>query len=139
MKMVTRHFELDTGPDTQLIDITERVADIVGSSGIRDGNASVFVKGSTASISTIEYEPNLVKDFKEMLERIAPSDKEYHHGMTWGDDNGRSHVRATLMGPSISVPVVGGSLELGTWQQIVLIDFDVPARRRKVFVTLYGK
>jgi secondary thiamine-phosphate synthase enzyme len=99
----------------------------------------VFVVGSTASISTIEYEPALVQDVQDILEKIVPSDLESRHSQTWGDDNGFSHIRATLMGPGITVPVSGGTLVLGTWQQIVVIDHDNRGRSRTIFIQVLGE
>jgi len=124
---------------TDVLDITGSVQQIVAQSGIRDGSAIVFVKGSTAGVSTIEFEPGLVADLKQAFERIAPSNVPYQHDRRWGDGNGFSHIRATLMGPSLSVPLVGGVLALGTWQQIVLVDFDNRPRRREILVQVTGE
>lgn len=120
-------------------DITPDVEKIIASSGITNGAAVVFVTGSTASISTVEYEPALAQDVRDALEHIAPKDRQTRHGETWGDDNGFSHIRATLMGPGITVPFTDGKLELGTWQQIVVIDHDNRARERRVFVQVMGE
>ncbi|MFP4013760.1 MAG: secondary thiamine-phosphate synthase enzyme YjbQ [Chitinispirillaceae bacterium] len=119
-------------------DVTSRVQSIVEESGIREGIVAVFAVGSTATVSTMEYEPALVKDVKERLEVLASKDMRSHHSLTWGDDNGFSHIRATFMGPGISVPLVGGELMLGTWQQVVVIDHDNRARSRKVYVQIVG-
>jgi len=119
-------------------DITDRVQAIVDKSGKKEGSAVVFVNGSTASVSTIEYEPNLVKDMKRVLEKLAPYDAEYEHHKTWGDDNGAAHIRATLMGPAITVPFENGKVMLGTWQQIVVLDFDTRPRSREVVVQISG-
>jgi secondary thiamine-phosphate synthase enzyme len=119
-------------------DLTAAVQDIVERSGIRDGVVAVTVIGSTASISTIEYEPALVKDLQELLEKIASSSMHSRHSDTWGDDNGFSHLRATLMGPGITLPLVDGEPMLGTWQQIILIDHDNRPRRRNVRVQIVG-
>ncbi|MCD6495704.1 MAG: YjbQ family protein [Candidatus Aenigmarchaeota archaeon] len=121
-----------------IIDITDRVQEIVEKSGKKEGSAVVFVNGSTASVSTIEYEPNLVKDVKRVLEKLAPYGAEYEHHRTWGDDNGAAHVRATLMGPGITVPFQDSKLLLGTWQQIVVLDFDTRPRSREVVVQVLG-
>ena len=139
MGVVTKEFSVSSKGGMEIINITENVQEIVSSSKMESGIATVFVPGSTASISTIEFEPNLVKDMKEAMERIAPSDKTYHHKKTWNDDNGVSHVRATLMGPSATVPFKDKKLMLGTWQQIILLDFDVPSRNRKVIVQIIGE
>ncbi len=120
-------------------DITGEVQRIVAKSGIRSGLACVFVVGSTASVSTIEYEPALVEDFRDQIERLAPHTMRSRHSKTWGDDNGFSHIRATFMGPGITVPVSEGELVLGTWQQIVVIDHDNRSRTRKVFVQVIGE
>ena len=138
MTVVTKTIKISSKSETDLINITEDIAKIVAESGIKSGLASIFVPGSTASVSTIEFEPNLVKDFKDAIERIVPSGTKYRHKETWGDDNGKSHIRATLMGPGITVPFQEGRLLLGTWQQIIILDFDVPARKRDVVVTLVG-
>jgi len=121
-----------------IIDVTGRVQEIVGKSESKNGAAVVFVNGSTASVSTIEHEPNLVKDVKKALEKIAPYGQDYEHHKTWGDDNGSAHVRATLMGPGITVPFEDGKLLLGTWQQIVVLDFDTRPRTREVVVQVIG-
>ena len=115
-------------------DITGEVEDIINKSKINNGIATVFATGSTASISTIEYEPALVEDVRERLDALVPHSLRSRHSETWGDDNGFSHIRATLMGPGITVPFVNGKLELGTWQQIVVIDHDNRGRSRRVFV-----
>jgi secondary thiamine-phosphate synthase enzyme len=120
-------------------DITEKVEKIATDSTIKYGIVSVSVVGSTASVTTMEYEPALVRDIQECLERIASKDMQSHHSRTWGDDNGFSHIRATLMGPGISVPLVDGNLILGTWQQIVVIDHDNSARSRKIYVQIAGE
>jgi secondary thiamine-phosphate synthase enzyme len=118
--------------------ITDQVQQVVAKAGITEGIASVFVIGSTASVTTIEFEPNLVEDFQDHLEQLASQKKKTRHGETWGDDNGFSHIRATLMGPGNTVPVAGSDLVLGTWQQIVLIDHDNRSRHREVFVQVIG-
>ncbi|MBN2407826.1 MAG: YjbQ family protein [Elusimicrobia bacterium] len=131
----TRKFVLETGGFTDIIDITGRIRDFVDSEKIEDGLVSVFVKGSTGGVTTIEYEPNLVKDFRNAMEKIAPSDARYEHAKTWNDDNGSSHVRASVIGPSQTIPVSRGELMLGTWQQVIVIDFDTRPRKREVFLT----
>ncbi len=138
MAVVTKTISVSTKADLDIVDITGKVAEAVSSSGMKDGMVNIFVPGSTASISTIEFEPNLVKDVKEAMEKLAPSGKEYHHHKTWGDHNGKSHVRATLMGPGTTVPFRDRKLILGQWQQIALLDFDVPARKREIIVTMIG-
>lgn len=120
----------------EVINITEKVTEIVKNSKIKDGVAILFVVGATATITSIEYESGLVKDIKETLEEIAPMNKDYHHEEAWHDGNGYAHIRASLMKPSLSVPFENGEISLGTWQQIVLIDFDNKPRNRKVIVKL---
>ena len=127
---------LSTKGFNDVIDITKKVEEVVGESKIDDGVAIVFVVGSTAAITAIEYEPGLVKDIKEALEKIAPMNNNYHHEEAWHDGNGYAHIRATLMKPSLSVPIEKGKLCLGTWQQIVLIDFDNKPREREIIVKI---
>lgn len=138
MAVITRTISVSTKEDLDIVDITGKVSEAVASSGIKDGTVNVFVPGSTASVSTIEFEPNLVEDMKEAMERVAPSGKEYHHHKTWGDQNGKSHVRATLMGPGTTVPFRDKKLILGQWQTLVLLDFDIPARNRELVITIIG-
>jgi secondary thiamine-phosphate synthase enzyme len=138
MATETHTLEIPSKPDIDIINITDRVADILKKSKIRSGIACVFVSGSTASITTTEFEPNLNKDLEDAVERIVPSGIKYRHHETWGDDNGKSHVRATLFKPGLVVPFNNNQLLLGTWQQIVLLDFDVPQRTRKVIVQIVG-
>jgi len=119
-------------------DLTPVVLEAVRESGIRDGLVAVTSVGSTASISTIEYEPALVEDLKQLLEKLAPSSMHSRHSATWGDDNGFSHLRATLMGPGATLPVVDGEVLLGTWQQVILIDHDNRPRSRRVRIQVVG-
>jgi secondary thiamine-phosphate synthase enzyme len=139
--MSVRHREVrvSTHGDGEMIDLTERVANAVEATGIQDGTVTVFVPGSTAGITTIEYEPGLLQDFPAAMERFAPRDMRYQHDETWHDGNGHSHVRASALGPSLTVPIADGSMVLGTWQQIVLVDFDNRARQRRVVVTVIGE
>lgn len=139
MKIKSKNLSFKTRKETDLVNITKEVQDFVEESGFKEGHVIVFVSGSTASVSTMEFEPNLVEDFKQAMERLVPSSIKYRHTETWGDDNGKSHVRATLMGPSLTVPFKAGKLQLGTWQQIVLIDFDVPAREREIVLQVIGE
>lgn len=125
-------FTVRTKGHTDILDVTGQVAKIVAGRG--DGVAVVFVSGSTAGLTTVEFEPGLVRDLKEAWETIAPERAEYHHHATWGDDNGSAHVRAAMLGPSLTVPFERGLLLLGTWQQIVLIDFDTRPRTREISV-----
>jgi secondary thiamine-phosphate synthase enzyme len=125
--------------DCDIIDVTARVADVVDSSGIVEGLAHVFVAGSTAGITTVEYESGLVSDLREVFERIAAKGADYAHDARWQDGNGHAHVRASLLGPSLTVPVGGGEMLLGTWQQVILIDFDNRPRTRELIVQVLGE
>ena len=131
--------ELDTEGFSQVIDISRQVQEIVERSGIGLGLCLVSVPGSTASVTTIEYEEGVRRDLVEALERLAPSRVPYHHDARWGDGNGFSHVRASLMVPSVTVPVSQGRLELGTWQQMVLVDHDNRSRHRQLVVRVVGE
>jgi secondary thiamine-phosphate synthase enzyme len=135
----SERFGVSTRGDGDLIDLTGHVRRCVASSGITNGVAVVFVPGSTAGVTTIEYEPGLAHDFPEMMERIAPRNIPYRHHERWGDDNGHAHCRASLLGPSVSIPFQKGELLLGTWQQIVLVDFDTRPRQREVVVQILGE
>lgn len=138
MTVETKTISVSSKEETDIIDITNQVSGALQDSKIKDGIVNIFVKGSTASVSTIEFEPNLVKDFEDAMERLVPSDIKYKHTKTWGDDNGKSHVRATMMGPGINVPFKDKKMMLGTWQQIVVLDFDVPARKREIILQIVG-
>ena len=131
-------FFVQTKGLNDIIDITSQVVQEVKIAKIKEGFCLVFSPGSTCGITTIEYEPNLIEDFKEFLEKLAPSDKKYHHDETWGDRNGFSHIRSALIKPFLAVPIEQGKLILGTWQQIVLIDFDNRPRQREVVVKVMG-
>jgi secondary thiamine-phosphate synthase enzyme len=128
---------LRAGPD--LADVTPCLGQIVAASGVRQGSAHVTAIGSTASLTTVEYEPGAVEDLKRAIQRLAPADATYAHEMAWHDGNGHSHVQAALLGPSVAVPIRDGRLRLGTWQQVVLINHDIHARRRPVEVTVIGE
>jgi secondary thiamine-phosphate synthase enzyme len=125
---------LETGGDGQIVDLTEGVLAVVRQSGVEHGVVNVFVTGSTAAVTTMEYEPGGVQDLGETLERLVPRARDYAHNVMNGDDNAHAHLRASLVGPSETVPLVGGRLVLGTWQQLVLLDFDTRPRRREVHV-----
>ncbi len=131
--------EIGTKGETQVIDVTQGVRAVVGNSGVREGTVHLFVPGSTAGLTTIEHEPGCVADLKAAFERVAPRDGHYEHNARWGDGNGFSHVRAALLGPSLTVPVGGGAPLLGTWQQVVLVDFDNRPRERKLIATVAGE
>ena len=134
----TSSFEMQTAGFGDILDITRQVAQGVSGSGLSDGTATVFVPGSTAGITTIEYESGAVEDLKKAIERQASVNLHYAHDARWGDGNGFSHVRAALMGASLTVPFIRSELQLGTWQQIVLCDFDNRARKREVLVQVMG-
>ena len=138
MISLCRDFEVSTKGHTDIYDITSRVEQIVSAEGLKEGLATVFTPGATASISTIEYESGAVSDLREAVRRLAPEDIDYRHDARWGDGNGFSHVRSALVGPSVTVPVSGGSLVLGTWQQVVVLCHDNRPRKRKVVVQLLG-
>ncbi|HOG07724.1 MAG: secondary thiamine-phosphate synthase enzyme YjbQ [Syntrophales bacterium] len=138
LKISNSSLSYKTSADTDIIDITTDVAHQVGKSGLSDGQVLIFVPGSTAAVTTIEYESGVVRDLKEAIERLAPTGIPYRHDARWGDGNGYAHVRAALLGPSLGVPLIDGRLVLGTWQQIVLIDFDNEPRDRKILVSVSG-
>lgn len=138
MEIKTVIFEITTKGFNDIIDITPKIEDIITESELNEGNALVFVPGSTAGVTTIEYEPGLLKDYPDFLERLIPSDKNYKHDDTWHDGNGYAHLRSSLQGTSITIPFIGGELLLGTWQQVIVVDFDNRARERKVIVQLIG-
>ncbi len=139
LRIVTDSISISTKGNTDIIDITGQVAAVVRKHKLTEGNATVFISGSTAGITTVEYEPGLRDDLPEAFEKIAPVGKLYHHDATWGDGNGYAHVRASLLGPTLIVPFSKGELLLGTWQQIVVIDFDNRNRSRKIVVQLIGE
>ncbi|MBV6511220.1 MAG: hypothetical protein FMNOHCHN_00699 [Ignavibacteriaceae bacterium] len=139
MKIHTEILSVKSKGETQLTDITSGVRQILQKSGLKEGIITVSVKGSTAGITSIEYEPGLLKDYPEFWEKIVPEKNRYHHDDTWHDGNGHSHVRAALQGSSFQTSVVNGALFTGTWQQIILIDFDNRPRQREIAVTLIGE
>lgn len=139
MVVFSSEFTLNTTREGEIIDITGQVADKVAESGVKNGIAVVFVPGSTASITTIEFEPGLQKDLPEALEKIAPKDHEYSHEKMWHDGNGRSHVKASILKPDLTVPIRNSSLVTGTWQQVVFIELDVRPRQRNVLVQIIGE
>ena len=138
MDVLKFEIELSTDGHGNVYDLTADVAAWLVSIRASDGQLTVFVPGSTAVITTIEFEPGAVSDLVEALERIAPSDRSYHHDLRWGDGNGFSHLRAALLGPSLTVPVAAGRCVLGTWQQIVLVECDLAPRRRLVVLSFVG-
>ena len=139
MTVVTDDIKFRTKGNCDVIDITSQVVNIVGQSGVNNGTVTLFVAGSTAGITTIEYEPRLVGDFRDMWDRVIPQSIPYEHNKTWGDGNGHSHVRASVLGASLTIPFVNKKLTLGTWQQIVVIDFDNRARARELVLQIMGE
>ncbi len=139
MSVITKHLKFATQGHTDIIDITEKVAQCVEESKPRQGIVTIFVPGATGWITTVEYEPGLIKDLKNAFERLASEKIEYAHNLRWGDGNGYSHVRASLLGPSLTIPFVKGSLQMGTWQQIIFIDFDNRPRNRELVVQIMGE
>jgi secondary thiamine-phosphate synthase enzyme len=136
--VATHRTSVQTRGQSDAHDITDRVVKAVREAQIANGTVTVFVVGSTAAITTIEFEPGAIADLNRMFESIAPRDGEYRHHLRWGDDNGSSHVRAALLGPSLTVPVVAGLLTLGEWQQIMVLEFDTRARRRELVIQVVG-
>jgi secondary thiamine-phosphate synthase enzyme len=137
--VVNKKLAVQTKGHCDLIDITSQVAQQVAESGLSSGIATIFVAGSTAGISTIEYESGLIDDFQGMWERNVPTGISYRHDLRWGDGNGYSHVRASLLGPSLTVPFANKRLTLGTWQQIILVDFDNRPRSREIVLQIMGE
>jgi len=136
----TKKIQVRTKGNCDIVNITEQVGEVAAQTGVSEGTVTLFNVGSTAGITTTEYEPGLVNyDIRAAFEKIAPTNGRYEHEETWHDDNGHSHVRASLLGPSLSVPVVDGRLTLGTWQQIILVDFDTRPRTRTVICQITGE
>jgi len=139
MKVVSKKIHISSDGEGDIIDITQQISNAIKESKIANGLVTVFVSGSTAAITTIEYEPGLKSDFPEMLSRVVPRDIEYKQDDTWHDGNGHSHVRASLIGPSLVVPISNSNLTLGTWQQIVLLEMDTKSRNRNVILQIMGE
>ncbi len=139
MTIITDSISVHTRGHTDIHDITAEAQEVIRRHELLEGNITLFVPGSTGALTTVEYEPGLLKDLPEFFEQIAPANRRYHHDETWHDGNGHSHVRATLMGPSLVVPFTGGQLILGTWQQIIFIDFDNKSRSRNIVAQLIGE
>jgi secondary thiamine-phosphate synthase enzyme len=138
MSVVSVKKSLKSRGNNHVIDITSQVAGSVAEAGIESGIATIFVTGSTAGVTTVEFEPGLVQDLDTAFNRLMPRELDYRHHERWGDDNGHSHVRASLLGPSLTIPFQRGQLALGTWQQIVLIDFDTRPRNREYVIQIIG-
>ena len=138
MQIETYSISLSTKGNCDIVDITDKVHNLITQKNFSDGNVLVFAGGSTAGITTIEYEPGLLKDYPRFFDRIAPVNINYEHDNTWHDGNGHSHVRAAIQGASLTVPFLKGRMMLGTWQQIVFIDYDNRSRRREITVQIIG-
>ena len=139
MKVVSDFIEFSTNGFNDMKDLTASVSEKLAESGLKEGIVTLFVPGSTGGLTTIEYESGLIEDFSELMEKVIPSDVTYHHDARWGDGNGFSHVRASLIGPSLTVPFSSGMLNLGTWQQIVFVDFDNRSRSRRILLQFIGQ
>ena len=139
IKIHIKKLSEETSGFCDIIDITARVREQIEQEKIERGLVTLFVSGSTAALTTVEYEPGLVRDLKEFVEQLIPSNRRYHHDDRWGDDNGFSHLRASLFGPSLAIPIEEGRPLLGTWQQVVLLDFDNRPRTREIIVQLIGE
>ena len=137
--VLTKQISLSTLGDGQMIDITDQVARHVRDSGLKNGTVTLFTPGSTSGLTTTEYESGVVHDLQQMFDRIAPPDLDYRHNLRWGDGNGHAHVRHALLGPSLTIPFVDGRLTLGTWQQVIFVDFDNRPRARSVVVQIMGE
>lgn len=139
MDIISKEFSISAEANSDIKNITEQVESFARETGFEEGLIHIFPVGSTASVSTIEFEPALLQDMKDKLEEFAPRDQQTRHGETWGDDNGFSHMRATMMGPGITVPLHQGEPVLGTWQQVVVINHDNKSRQRRIFLQVIGR
>jgi secondary thiamine-phosphate synthase enzyme len=139
LKVETKRIRFKTNGEGDIINVTEKVREVIENVNLKSGIVTVFVPGSTGAVTTIEYEPGLLKDFPAMLERIAPKNIYYRHEEMWHDGNGHSHVRAALIGPSLTVPFENKKLLLGTWQQIVFLELDVRKRDRELILQIIGE
>ena len=139
MTVKSCHISLNTRGNADILDITDQVTTCLGESGLKNGILTIFCPSSTNALTTIEYEPGCVSDLRRLFDQIAPANASYAHEAAWGDGNGHSHLRAALLKASLTVPFVNGRLTLGTWQQIIYVDFDVRARRRELVVQVMGE
>jgi secondary thiamine-phosphate synthase enzyme len=138
MTVITKHIKVQSKDENDIIDLTDKISTIIKESQISSGIVTVFVTGSTGALTTIEYEPGLLKDFPDMLSRIAPNELNYEHEQMWHDGNGRSHVKASLIGPSLIIPFNDKNLLLGTWQQIIFVELDTRGRERNIILQMIG-
>ena len=139
MPVKTDAISINTKGNTDVHDITDQIANVISNSGLKDGTATIFCPSSTSGLTTIEYESGALSDLRRLFDEIIPVNREYAHNERWHDGNGHSHVRAALLGPSITIPFVDGQMTLGTWQQVIYIDFDNRPRQRKLVVQLIGE
>ena len=139
MSVITKYLELATHGNAETVNITPRLFEALEDTELKNGVLTVFVPGATGALTTVEFEPGLIQDLKELWEQIIPSSKTYNHNRAWGDGNGHSHIRASLLGPSLSIPFSTGEFTLGTWQQVVFIDFDNRSRSRKLVLQFIGE
>ena len=139
MKIISHEITKKTKGNCDIIDITGEINEVILKSGIKEGSCTVFSVGSTAGITTIEYEPGLLKDIPKLFDKLIPSAVRYNHDDTWGDGNGHAHLRSALIKTSLSIPVIKGELTLGTWQQVVLLDFDNRSRTRRIVIQVLGE
>lgn len=139
MRVVTKSIRLQTTEEGDMLDVTHKTQQVVQEAGLKDGIVVLFVPGSTGALTTIEYEPGLLQDFPDALERLAPKNIQYEHETRWHDGNGHSHIRASLLGPSLTVPFSNGRLTLGQWQQIAFVELDVRPRSRELLLQLMGE
>ncbi len=133
------NLRLQTQGNTDIHDITHQLSMLVEQSGLKNGTLTVFCPSSTSGLTTLEYEPGAIADLKRMFEELVPSNREYAHNATWDDGNGHSHMRASLLGPSLNIPFIEGKLTLGTWQQVIYVDFDIRPRQRELVVQMVGE
>ena len=139
MPVRTGNIAIKTRGNTDILDITRELEHLLAESGLKSGSLTVFCPSSTSGVTTVEYEPGAVSDLKGMFEELVPSNREYAHNATWGDGNGHSHMRASLLGASLTIPFLERSLTLGTWQQVIYIDFDIRPRQRELVVQMIGE
>ncbi len=139
MRVVSEELHLDTEGEGDVVNITPDLGGLLNATGLRRGLLTVFVSGSTAALTTIEFEPGLEEDLKKALNRLVPDDIPYAHNKTWSDGNGHSHIRASIIGPSLTIPFKDGHLTLGTWQQVVLVEMDIRSRSRRLIIQIIGE
>ncbi len=139
MRVVSEELHLDTEGEGDVVDITPDLSEVLDATGLKNGLLTVFVSGSTAAVTTIEFEPGLKEDLKKALNRLVPDDIPYAHDKTWSDGNGHSHIRASLIGPSLTIPFKDRHLTLGTWQQVVLVEMDIRSRSRQLIIQIIGE